>query len=567
MSSPPWPRSAAFPYWHATASIRVASVPDSRIAAAMSPVSLTAPSTVNEGGNSPAIIDCPLRWTMGVSTVPPRIVSRNTCGSRPRLSASAIAWAVAATIVPTQELTASFSRVPSPGRSLTHTVRAAMASNSGITGSRRGPGAAARTRSLPSSAGWRVPSTGASTYRAPCRPASAGSRTPASCRLTVLVWAHSTPSGAAGRAAVITSATESPSHSIVTTASTPATAPAAVAATCAPSAASGADRPGDRFHAMTSRPDRSRLRAIPAPMMPVPSTATRRIGALLPAGPDAAPMGRLGDQGAGVVELADPRDQLPLHLRGDGEGEVEAPAAVGETGGEVALGHRHGAVGQQVADLHPAVTDGLHRGPAALADLLPSHQRAIHQRIVVNPILAEQVGQGVGVTPLPGRAQSTDRFARGHASSLESRSGRAGVGGGRVLSAGGLRSGRGLRRYLAQFGVTAIDRRLFRGDVKVAGQQPVGHPGYHRAHDPGDVHAVQVLSQRPGVVALQRDQVEQHHERDFGGKADPVGDEAAIRPHAVDPVGPEDVHDGVMAVTDEEEVDQVGHCPRHQQVE
>ena len=60
--------------------------------------------------------------------------------------------------------------------------------------------------------------------------------------LTVLVWAHRTPLGAAGSAPAITSATEAPSHSMVTTASTPATASAAVPATRAPSAASGSAR-------------------------------------------------------------------------------------------------------------------------------------------------------------------------------------------------------------------------------------------------------------------------------------------------------------------------------------
>ena len=91
--------------------------------------------------------------------------------------------------------------------------------------------------------------------------------------LIVVAWAHKIPSGAAGNASAITSATELPSHSIVITASASATASAAVPATCAPSAASGAARPGCRFHTVTSRP-RSRLRVMPAPMMPVPSTAT-----------------------------------------------------------------------------------------------------------------------------------------------------------------------------------------------------------------------------------------------------------------------------------------------------
>src|SRR5580693_1738893 len=97
----------------------------------------------------------------------------------------------------------------------------------------------------------------------------------ASCTLTVLAWTHNTPSGAAGNASAITSATELPSHRIEITASASATASGGEPATSAPSAASGAARPEDRFHTVTSRPERSRLWAMPVPMMPVPSTATR----------------------------------------------------------------------------------------------------------------------------------------------------------------------------------------------------------------------------------------------------------------------------------------------------
>jgi MFS family permease len=94
-------------------------------------------------------------------------------------------------------------------------------------------------------------------------------------RPDVLAWTHNTPSGAAGNASAITSATELPSHKIVITASASATASGGEPATSAPSAASGAARPEDRFHTVTSRPERSRLWAMPVPMMPVPSTATR----------------------------------------------------------------------------------------------------------------------------------------------------------------------------------------------------------------------------------------------------------------------------------------------------
>ena len=56
MSSKPCPASEALRYWLPTASMSVASVPDSRIAAMISPASLTAPSTANEGANWPAMM-------------------------------------------------------------------------------------------------------------------------------------------------------------------------------------------------------------------------------------------------------------------------------------------------------------------------------------------------------------------------------------------------------------------------------------------------------------------------------------------------------------------------------
>ncbi|ELP69025.1 hypothetical protein STRTUCAR8_05395, partial [Streptomyces turgidiscabies Car8] len=52
-----------------------------------------------------------------------------------------------------------------------------------------------------------------------------------------------------------------------------------VSETCTPfSAASGSALARVRFHARTVWPDRARLRAMAAPMMPVPSTATERAG-------------------------------------------------------------------------------------------------------------------------------------------------------------------------------------------------------------------------------------------------------------------------------------------------
>ena len=58
------------------------------------------------------------------------------------------------------------------------------------------------------------------------------------------------------------------------TTSASATASAAVSATRAPSSARGFALSVLRFQTVTSRPSRSRLRVIPAPMIPVPSTAT-----------------------------------------------------------------------------------------------------------------------------------------------------------------------------------------------------------------------------------------------------------------------------------------------------
>src|SRR3954452_2540979 len=65
------------------------------------------------------------------------------------------------------------------------------------------------------------------------------------------------------------------SVSIVITNSASRTASAGVSARSAPSAASTLALSGVRFHTRTGKPAFSRLRAIGAPMMPVPRTATR----------------------------------------------------------------------------------------------------------------------------------------------------------------------------------------------------------------------------------------------------------------------------------------------------
>src|SRR4051794_3940398 len=61
---------------------------------------------------------------------------------------------------------------------------------------------------------------------------------------------------------------------MVTTTSAPSTASGAVSATAMPSSASGSAFSLVRFHARTSWPAPAMLRAIAAPMIPVPRTAT-----------------------------------------------------------------------------------------------------------------------------------------------------------------------------------------------------------------------------------------------------------------------------------------------------
>ncbi len=69
------------------------------------------------------------------------------------------------------------------------------------------------------------------------------------------------------------SATASASASIVSTNPAPSAASAGLSATVAPSSASGSAFSRERFQARTSNPAASKLRAIAAPMIPVPRTA------------------------------------------------------------------------------------------------------------------------------------------------------------------------------------------------------------------------------------------------------------------------------------------------------
>ena len=87
-------------------------------------------------------------------------------------------------------------------------------------------------------------------------------------------WTQIWPGVSPGPAAVIASNTAGPSDSIVTMMSAPRTALAGSLHTAAPSAASGSARLRVRFHTRSGIPAFSMFRAIPVPMIPVPSSAT-----------------------------------------------------------------------------------------------------------------------------------------------------------------------------------------------------------------------------------------------------------------------------------------------------
>src|SRR5262245_13737454 len=84
---------------------------------------------------------------------------------------------------------------------------------------------------------------------------------------------------------------------MVTTASALARASAGEPATVTPSSASGSARAAVRFQALTSSPARRRLRAIGAPMMPVPRTATRDTDSAMDAAYPLGPGGMRGPPG------------------------------------------------------------------------------------------------------------------------------------------------------------------------------------------------------------------------------------------------------------------------------
>jgi len=103
--------------------------------------------------------------------------------------ASAIVSAAASTTARIQLLVTSLSLLPAPA-SPARIVRCPIASKTGWTRSLASSGPDSRTTSLPSAAGWRVPSTGASTNPTPWRFASAAQCLVASVPM-VLIWTQS----------------------------------------------------------------------------------------------------------------------------------------------------------------------------------------------------------------------------------------------------------------------------------------------------------------------------------------------------------------------------------------
>ena len=251
--------------------IRPISTPAPAAASRIRSASLSAPSRAKAGSKEPSIIAAPFSPTYGASRAPPATASRKSRGSRPRSRVRASDSATPSTTVSTQAFAASLRRVPAPA-SPTHMVRLPIASSTGATRARRSSAPEASTTSAPSSAGLRVPSTGASTYATPSSSARATSRSvPATP--TVLCCSQTVSAPSAGPASVIALATLSTSYSMVSTMSAPSTASRIEPATVATSA-SGSALAAVRFQTRTGSPAAAMLRAIPAPMVPVPRTAT-----------------------------------------------------------------------------------------------------------------------------------------------------------------------------------------------------------------------------------------------------------------------------------------------------
>src|ERR1700761_4263360 len=201
------------------------------------------------------------------------MVLRNSLGSTPSAFARVNDCPVAVVRLAIQALQASFSEEAAPIVSPTSTVLLPIASNTGRALAIASAEPDARTIKVPASAGPFVPTTGASTTSTFNGSASAAMRRiPAGP--TVADCSQMAPAFACGRKSRAAAVTASSSKDIVIMTSASATASAAVPATMAPSEPRAAALLEVRFQTVTSKPSRSRVRAIPAPIVPVPRTAT-----------------------------------------------------------------------------------------------------------------------------------------------------------------------------------------------------------------------------------------------------------------------------------------------------
>lgn len=164
-------------------------------------------------------------------------------------------------------------------------MRWPIASKTGSSGCSASSGPEARITSLPSSAGFLVPRTGASTKVRPRRAACSAQRSVASIPI-VPAWTQVAPGAAAASAPSSPPATArvaSASLRTVITVAAPLRASAGLAQAVAPSSSpSSASFSAERFQARTSIPAASRLREIPFPIVPpAPRTATGEDAAAL----------------------------------------------------------------------------------------------------------------------------------------------------------------------------------------------------------------------------------------------------------------------------------------------
>jgi hypothetical protein len=276
-SSAAWPPAIASSQRFSRASVSGSSSPQWSAAARARAASLPAWCSGNPGAKSCSTMARPFAVAYADPSGLPVRVASSRPGSRPSTLVRLTVSAMPSTRTASQLLRTSLKRLPSPSRS-SHSVRRPSASNTGRTRGRSARCPEARTSSSPRSAGPELPETGASTNST--RPSASSSRLRVACRPTVLIWIH-TASGPSAVSApstpLIAAATASPSVSMVIRNSASAAAPAGVAATLAPCPASASAFRRVRFHTVTSNPARSRLRAMGAPMAPVPRTATRSL--------------------------------------------------------------------------------------------------------------------------------------------------------------------------------------------------------------------------------------------------------------------------------------------------